>query len=103
MIALAITAVVALATGYVLGRLRPLDRLDTWVWRQFTFGGPWLTGTKPRQAVLMAAHAIVRPAVTWDVWRRRKEPLPDPTRRSPAIRINPALIPTDQPEGDDQP
>lgn len=78
--ALAVAA--ALAAGYLLGRLRPLDRLDTWVWRQFTFTGPWLLGSKPRQAVLLAAHALVRPAATWDSWRHRHDPEP---ARSPAL------------------
>jgi hypothetical protein len=53
------------------------------------FGGRWLTGSKPRQAVLLAVHALVRPAATWDIWRHRHDP---PPRRSPApaIRRTPA-------------
>lgn len=72
----------ALATGYTLGRLRPLDRLDTWVWRQMAFVGPWMTGTKARQLVLFTAHGIVRPAATWHAWRHRNDP---PPPRSPAV------------------
>ncbi|HEY5835038.1 hypothetical protein [Streptomyces sp.] len=81
MIALIAITVAALAAGYVLGRVRPWDRLDTWVWRQFTFGGPWVR-SKPRQVVLLAAHALARPATTWDIWRRRNDP--KPPQRSPA-------------------
>lgn len=58
---LAAVASAAVIVGYLLGRIRPLDRLDTWVWRQMAFGGPWLTGSKPRQAVLLAAHALNQP------------------------------------------
>jgi hypothetical protein len=76
--------VAALTAGYALGRVRPLDLLDTWVWRQFTFGGPWLTGSRPRQVVLLAAHTLVRPAATWHAWRHRHDP---PPRRSPAPTI----------------
>lgn len=89
--ALAITAVIALAAGYLLGRARPFDRLDTWVWRQFTFVGPWMTGSKPRQAVLMVAHAIARPVMTWDIWRHRHDP--KPPRRSPAVAVRRATDP----------
>ncbi|MDT0377297.1 hypothetical protein RM572_00715 [Streptomyces sp. DSM 42041] len=73
----------ALATGYLLGRLRPLDRLDTWVWRQLTFRKKW-TRARPRQAVLLAVHALVRPAATVHIWRHRHDP---PTPRSPAITV----------------
>lgn len=76
--------VAALTAGYALGRVRPLGRLDTWVWRQLAFGGSWLRGSKPRQAVLLAAHALVRPAATWNIWRHRHDP---PPRRSPAPTI----------------
>jgi hypothetical protein len=69
----ALLALAAAVIGYLLGRARPLDRLDTWVWRQFTFGGRWLLGSKPRQIVLLAAHAIVRPAATWDIWSHRHD------------------------------
>lgn len=85
----------AVIVGYVLGRIRPLDRLDTWVWRQLAFGGPWLLGSKPRQAVLLAVHALVRPAATWRVWRHRHDPLP---KRSPAPTISRTT-----PEETDQP
>lgn len=73
----------ALAAGYLLGRWRPLDQLDTWVWRRLTFGGPW-TRSKPQQALTLAAHAVVRPATTVRIWRHRHDP---PPGRSPAVQI----------------
>jgi hypothetical protein len=79
----ALLIVAALAAGYLLGRLRPFDRLDTWVWHQFTFGSTWFD-TKPRQAVLLAVHALVRPAATLDIWRHRHDP---PPGRGPAPQI----------------
>lgn len=95
MIRLAAAIAAALAVGYLLGRIRPLDRLDTWVWRQFTFGGPWFA-SRPRQVVLLAAHALVRPTATWHAWRHRHDP---PPRRSPAptIRRNTADRATEEP------
>lgn len=83
---LAAAAAGLLAAGYVLGRLRPLDRLDTWVWEQLTFASSWATGSRLRQVVLLTAHALVQPAMTWDAWRRRNEPLPG---RAPALEFNP--------------
>lgn len=91
--ALAITATVALAAGYLLGRVRPWDRLDTWVWRQFTFGGTWFR-TKPRQVVLLVAHALARPAATWDIWRHRHDP--KPPDRSPALTFRRAPAPREE-------
>jgi hypothetical protein len=94
--ALTVTAAVTagLAVGYLLGRIRPWDRLDTFVWRQFAFGGPW-TRTKPRQAVIAVLHALVRPLVTLSIlrqmWRERGQP-PKPTR-SPAVRVTGPRIP----------
>ena len=83
-----------LAAGYTLGRIRPWDRLDTYVWRQFTFGGTW-TRSKPRQAAIAVLHALVRPLVTVSIlrqmWRDRGQP-PKPAR-SPAVRINRPRIP----------
>lgn len=83
---LAATLAGAAGAGYAAGRVRPLDRLDTWVWRQFTFYGPWLVGSKPRQAVLIAAHVLVRPAVSWNAWRHRNDP---PPGRAPAPEFDP--------------
>lgn len=94
----ALVAAAALVAGYLLGRVRPINRLDTWVWRQFTFGGPWLT-TRPRQAVLLAVHALVRPAVTWDIWQHRSDRAPDrtPPQRDPDWVTNRSTDPGEEP------
>ncbi|WP_030798899.1 hypothetical protein [Streptomyces sp. NRRL S-337] len=73
----------ALAAGYALGRLRPWDRLDTWVWRRLTFGGRW-TRTRRGQLAVLAMHAVVRPAATVHAWRHRHDPRPG---RAPALVI----------------
>jgi hypothetical protein len=80
---IAILLLAALAVGYTVGRLRPWDRLDTWVWRRFTFGGTW-TRSKPQRLLTIAAHVLVRPRVSLDIWRHRHDP---PTPRSPALQI----------------
>lgn len=91
-------ALAGIAVGYTLGRLRPWHRLDTYVWRQFTFGGT-LTRSKPRQAVLSLLHALVRPAATAGIlrqmWRERNQP-PKPTR-SPAVRVQDVRTNTEEP------
>ncbi|MFH8581607.1 hypothetical protein [Streptomyces zaomyceticus] len=79
------TAVLAaLAVGYVLGRVRPWDRLDTWVRRRFTFMGAW-TESKPQTVLTIAAHVLVRPRVSYGIWRRRNDLRPP--ERAPALRF----------------
>jgi hypothetical protein len=63
------------AAGYLLGRIRPWDRLDTWAWRRLTFGGPW-THSKLQVVLTFWVHALVRPAATWHAWRHRNDPPP---------------------------
>ncbi|MEU7597316.1 hypothetical protein AB0B79_30430 [Streptomyces sp. NPDC039022] len=70
-----LAAAALLAAGYALGRVRPWDRLDAWVWRRFVLGGPW-THTRRGQLVTLAAHALVRPAATVRAWRHRHDPPP---------------------------
>ncbi|MFB7867312.1 hypothetical protein [Streptomyces sp. NPDC056069] len=77
-------AAVTFAAGYVLGRVRPWDRLDTWVWRRFTFIGGW-TQSKTQVVLTIAAHVLVRPRASLRIWRRRHEP-PQPSR-SPAVKF----------------
>ncbi|TJZ55591.1 hypothetical protein FCH28_09630 [Streptomyces piniterrae] len=69
--------------GYFLGRLRPWDRLDTWLWRRLTFGGRW-TCTRRGQLGVLAVHALLRPAATVHAWRHRNDPT---TPRSSAVRV----------------
>lgn len=86
----------ALAVGYALGRLRPYDRLDTWVWRRLTFGGKW-TRTRRGQLLVLVAHAIARPAATARIWRHRHHP---PPRRSAPVRV--ATVESSDRESDDR-
>lgn len=92
--AAALGLLAGIGVGYAVGRLRPWGRLDTYLWRQFTFGGTW-TRSKPRQAAIALLHALVRPVVTVSIlrqmWRERNQP-PKPTR-SPAVRITGPRIP----------
>ncbi|WP_407553104.1 hypothetical protein QOM21_23985 [Streptomyces sp. Pv4-95] len=73
----------ALVVGYVLGRLRPWDRLDTWLWRRLAFGGRW-TRTRRGHLTVLVVHALVRPAATVYLWRHRNDPAP---ARSAAVHV----------------
>ncbi|MFF8290454.1 hypothetical protein ACF068_14665 [Streptomyces sp. NPDC016309] len=79
----AVLLLAALAVGYTVGRLRPWDRLDTWVWRRMTFMGEW-TKSRPQQLLTVAVHVLVRPRLSWNIWRHRHDPLPP---KSPPVRI----------------
>ncbi|MFH8752976.1 hypothetical protein ACH4GK_17725 [Streptomyces rimosus] len=74
MLDLAVTAAL-LTAGYALGRIRPWDRLDTWVRRRLTFGGTW-TRTRRGRLFILTAHALVYPAATVHAWRHRHDPPP---------------------------
>jgi hypothetical protein len=87
----ALIAVGALALGYVLGRVRPFDQLDTWVWRRMTFGGPWVH-SRTQRILTFAAHGLVRPRATVYAWRHRNDP---PPTVDPPIRVR-RLTPEDQ-------
>lgn len=60
---------VALALGYLLGRLRPWDRLGNWAADQVRFTGSWLRGGTGRQAVVVLAHAVTAPRTSWRIMR----------------------------------
>ncbi|WP_367138923.1 MULTISPECIES: hypothetical protein [Streptomyces] len=75
-------AAITLATGYLLGRARPLDKLDTWVWRRCTFGGPWVH-SRPQRLLTVAALALVRPGEALHAWRHRHDP--PPPRSAPLV------------------
>ncbi|GAA2331272.1 hypothetical protein [Streptomyces cuspidosporus] len=62
-------AVVALAAGYLLGRLRPWRRLGDWAADQVRFTGAWVRGGAGRQAVVVLAHAVTAPRTSWRVMR----------------------------------
>src|SRR5690606_38626523 len=52
----AVTAAVALAAGYLPGRLRPWRRPGGWTADQVRFTGTWVQGGTARQAVVALVH-----------------------------------------------
>jgi hypothetical protein len=80
---LALAAIALLAVGYVLGRLRPYQRLGDWADWQLRFHLDRWT-SRPRRAALFSLLLITDPVPAIDVWRHRKDP---PTPRSPATQI----------------
>ncbi|MET7563764.1 hypothetical protein ABZS95_26720 [Streptomyces sp. NPDC005479] len=64
-----VTTAVALAVGYLLGRLRPWDRLGNWAADQVRFTGSWVRGGTGRQAVVVLAHAVTAPRTSWRMMR----------------------------------
>ena len=57
-----ITAVAALAAGYLLGRLRPWQRAGDRAADQVRFTGAWVRGGTGRQTVVALAHVVTAPA-----------------------------------------
>ncbi|MFE1878051.1 hypothetical protein ACFW9N_45690 [Streptomyces sp. NPDC059496] len=64
-----LTAVVALAAGYLLGRLRPWRRLGDWAADQVRFTGTWVRGGAGQQAAVVLAHAVTAPHTSWRIMR----------------------------------
>ncbi|MFF3276584.1 hypothetical protein ACFYWU_37490 [Streptomyces chrestomyceticus] len=64
-----IPAVVALAAGYLLGRLRPWRRLGDRAADQVRFTRAWVRGGAGRQAVVVLAHAVTGPRTSWRIMR----------------------------------
>ncbi|WP_326743433.1 hypothetical protein [Streptomyces sp. NBC_01768] len=58
-------AVVALAAGYLLGRLRPWRRLGDWAADQVRFTGTWVGAG--RQAFVVLVHAVTAPRTSWRI------------------------------------
>ncbi|MFH8343089.1 hypothetical protein [Streptomyces sp. AM6-12] len=63
------TAAAALTAGYLLGRLRPWQRLGDWAADQVRFTGTWVRGGAARQAVVVLAHAVTAPRTSWRIMR----------------------------------
>ncbi|MFB7461258.1 hypothetical protein [Streptomyces sp. NPDC056188] len=81
MIWLAITA--AAAAGYLIGRLRPYDRLATWVnWELRFHLDRWTS--KPRQVALFSLLLLTDPVRTVHAWRHRHDP---PPPKSPLLKF----------------
>ncbi|MGW1768871.1 hypothetical protein ACWCQL_33115 [Streptomyces sp. NPDC002073] len=66
---IAVTAVVALAAGYLFGRLRPWRRVGNWAADQVRFTGTWVRGGAGRQAVVVLVHAVTAPRTSWRIMR----------------------------------
>ncbi|WP_148592734.1 hypothetical protein [Streptomyces sp. WAC01526] len=64
-----VTAAAALAAGYLLGRLRPRQRLGDWAADQVRFTGAWVRGGFGRQAVVVLVHAVTAPRTSWRIMR----------------------------------
>ncbi|MGI3200713.1 hypothetical protein ACRJ4W_23765, partial [Streptomyces sp. GLT-R25] len=62
-----VTAVVALAVGYLLGRLRPWRRLGDWAADQVRFTGAWVRLGAGRQVVVFLVHVVTAPRTNWRV------------------------------------
>jgi hypothetical protein len=77
-----VTAAVALAAGYLLGRLRPWQRLGDWAADQVRFTGPWVRGGAGRQAVVVLAHAVTAPRTSRRIMHApaTDAPVPGPVR-----------------------
>ncbi|MGV9761673.1 hypothetical protein ACWDUC_38545 [Streptomyces tricolor] len=77
-----VTAVVALAVGYLVGRLRPWRRLGDWAADQVRFTGAWARGGAGRQAVAVLVHAVTAPRTSWRIMRApaTDAPVPVPVR-----------------------
>ncbi|MET9294836.1 hypothetical protein [Streptomyces sp. NPDC003077] len=82
MVDVVVTAVVALAAGYLLGRLRPWRRLGNWAADQVRFTGAWARGGAGRQAVAVLAHAVTAPRTSRRIMRApaTATPAPAPVR-----------------------
>lgn len=76
-------AALALALGYLLGRVRPWARYTAWAGHQ-AHRGRWWVATRPRRALVRLSMALTAPAYTWHVWRHRNDP---PPPRSAPVRV----------------
>ncbi|MFG2776053.1 hypothetical protein [Streptomyces sp. NPDC048350] len=76
----AFTAVVALATGYLLGRLRPWQRAGDWAADQVRRTGSWVRGGTARQAVVALVHAVTAPRTIRRTMRTPASETPAPAR-----------------------
>ncbi|MFF7098310.1 hypothetical protein ACFY9A_38935 [Streptomyces rubradiris] len=73
-----VTAAVALTAGYLLGRLRPWQRLGNWAADQVRFTETWARGGTVRQAVVVLAQAVTAPRSSWRIMRAPATDAPVP-------------------------
>ncbi|TXS21338.1 hypothetical protein EAO70_07930 [Streptomyces sp. adm13(2018)] len=69
MVGVVVIAAAALTAGYLLGRLRPWQRLGDWAADQVRYAGTWVRGGAGRQAVVVLAHAVTAPRTSWRIMR----------------------------------
>ncbi|MFJ3891415.1 hypothetical protein [Streptomyces rubrogriseus] len=69
MMGVVVTAAAALTAGYLLGRLRPWQRLGDWAADQVRFTRTWVRGGAGRQAVVVLTHAVAAPRTSWRTMR----------------------------------
>lgn len=78
------TVAAALTAGYLLGRLRPWQRLGAWAADQIRFTGSWARGGNGRRAVVVLAATVTTPRTSWRILRtpatetRAPAPVRDP-------------------------
>ncbi|MGW6247962.1 hypothetical protein [Streptomyces roseolus] len=82
MVGVVVTAAAARAAGYLLGRLRPWQRLGDWAADQVRHAGAWARSGAGRQAVVVLAHAVTAPRTSWRILRTpaTNAPVPVPAR-----------------------
>ncbi|MET8347354.1 hypothetical protein [Streptomyces microflavus] len=66
---IAFTVAAALTAGYLLGRLRPWQRLGDWAADQIRIPGPWARGGRARQACVVLAHVLTAPRTSRRIMR----------------------------------
>lgn len=77
----ALAGLALLAVGYLIGRVRPYERLADWTNWQLRFGiDRWVS--RPRQVVLFTLLLLTDTRRTVHAWRHRKDPEPE---RAPAM------------------
>ncbi|MGW1145698.1 hypothetical protein ACWD6I_11685 [Streptomyces sp. NPDC002454] len=64
-----VTAAAALTAGYLVGRLRPWQRLGDWAADQVRHAGTRVRGGADRQAVVVLAHVVTAPRTSWHIMR----------------------------------
>ncbi|MER6394245.1 hypothetical protein ABT236_38060 [Streptomyces sp. NPDC001523] len=67
MMSVVVTAAAALASGYLLGRLRPWRRAGDWAADQVRHAGAWVRGGAVRQAVVVLVHVVTAPRTSWRI------------------------------------
>ncbi|MFF9089910.1 hypothetical protein ACF1BE_26550 [Streptomyces sp. NPDC014991] len=87
MTAFVFTAVITLAAGYLLGRLRPWQRAGDWAADQVHFTGTWVRGGSGRQAVVVLVHVVTAPRTSLRIMRA-----PNTETRAPAPVRDPDWI-----------